>query len=178
MYNHKRAKTCYKFHNSLSKTEAKMTKNSILAKYINTGVALLLMVCVPVLFIISSAGLQGGAGMFPLLMCGIMLFCAVMSFYCKFRRREPLVTQNPPSISFPRLILLSALLFCFIPLSDFLGFYATSFVCIIAGFLYLAGSLKAKYLAQALVVAGVFVVAEKLIFYDLLTILTPTGLLF
>lgn len=155
-----------------------MPKDSILARYINTGIAVLLTMVIPIVFIVSSLSLKGGAGMFPLAMGTLMLFCGAMSFYLKLRRREPLADRNPAVISFPRLILLSAILFCFIPLSTLLGFYAMNFVYIVAGFIFLAGSLNVKSVAQALLVAGVFVIAEKLIFYDLLTILTPTGLLF
>lgn len=155
-----------------------MPKDSILARYIHTGVAMLLMGGVPLIFIISSLNLQGGADIFPLLMSGIMLFCGAMSFYCKFRRKEPLANQSPPAFSFPRLLLLSVLLFCFIPLAEYVGFYAISFVYIAAGFLYLSGRPDKKNIAQALALAVIFVIAERLIFYDLLTILTPTGVLF
>lgn len=155
-----------------------MPKESLLARYIHTGVAVLLMGGVPVIFIFSSLNLQGGADIFPLLMSGIMLFCGAMSFYCKFRRREPLASQSPPAISFPRLVLLSVILFCFIPLAEYIGFYAVSFFYIAAGFLYLSGRPGKKNLVQALALAAIFVVAERLIFYDLLTILTPTGILF
>ena len=155
-----------------------MSKNSLLKKYLNVGGAVFLTVIIPVIFLVSSLDLVGGAGLFPILMSVIMLLCGAMSFFKKVRKGDILGAPLQIDISFPKLLALTVLLFLFIPMSEFLGFYATNFIYIVAGFLFLVGGLSRKAVLQAIIVASAFVLTEKLIFYDLLTILTPIGILF
>lgn len=155
-----------------------MSGSTFFTRYLVVGGMILLTAVIPVVFLASSKDLAGGAGMFPILMCGIMLFCGAMSFYGKIRKGDILGSPVTVAISFPKLLTIGCILFLFIPMSEFLGFYATNFLYIVAGFLFLVGGVSRKYLFQAIVVAGLFVLVEKLVFYDLLTILTPTGILF
>lgn len=155
-----------------------MSKNSSFAKYLSIGGAVFLTIVIPAVFFANSMDLVGGAEIFPMLMSGIMLFCGAMSFYGKFREGDVLGNPIQVVVSFPKFLIIASILLLFIPMVEFLGFYSTNFIYIVAGFLFLTGGVSRKYFSQAVAVAGLFVLVEKLIFYDLLTILTPTGLLF
>jgi hypothetical protein len=154
-----------------------VSKDSLYAKCADIGGIVFLTVVIPFVFIAGSMDLAGGAGLFPLCMSGLMLLCGAMSLHARLGKRDASDGAPRTHFSVLRLLSLTLVLFLFIPLSETLGFYVTNFIYIVAGFLFLAGSVTGKYLIQAILLAGIFVLAEKLIFYDLLAVLTPAGML-
>lgn len=157
-----------------------MSQPSRFVEWLPAGVVVLLLGVVPLVFLWSSRELSSGAEVMPVGMSLLMLFCLARSFLKNRRGRRfwRSAKAADTTLTFPRLVLVAVGLFLFTPLAEVLGFYASGFVYIVAGYLAFARTITLRAAAWALVTAACFTVCAWYVFYKVLTIMTPTGVLF
>ena len=131
------------------------------------------MICVPIVFFISSLQLEGGAEIMPLGTSIIVGICGVLGLIQRRKKAHQIVKKDFPLKKFLAFV---SLAFIFILLTPLLGFYVMSWLTMTLSYLLISEKTNTKNIIRAIITASIFTVCTWIIFYKMLTIITPTGL--
>ena len=148
-----------------------------LVRILPAATVIVFFVLLPIIILYGSRTLRGGAELFPIALSGLMLACMLCRTVLRCVEKKISAKADGATVSGAKLAGCVVVLFLFIPLAEHTGFYAASFIFIIIGYLAFLLRRSARDVAYAIVTASVFTIGTKMIFYDLLHIMTPTGLL-
>lgn len=141
--------------------------------YLPLMTVLIFLIFVPFIFLISSFQLEGGAETVPIGASLVAIICGIMGFLQRKKMHFKIKEENFP---IRRIFIFLLIIVLFLIGTSVLGFYSSAWFSIIAIYLFVSSQVNKKRIVVAIITATLFTFVAWELFYNILNIMTPTGI--